>query len=108
MTINNPFIKDPANIEWLQKNSETFLDFMAKNHSLKDCWHTLLDLSTFNDAYVSSMIKKVELADKKKLKEGKDRTKGMKTPAKTVVEKKMAVFEEAANKKEETEDILPD
>ena len=102
MTINNPFIKDPKNIEWLEKNFQTFLDYMSKNHSIADCWHTVLDLSSFNDTYISNMIKRVEMTDKARIKEQKAREKDVDTskekPSK--IEKKNNVVEEAVAKKE--------
>jgi len=103
MTINNPFIKDKDNIKWLEDNYETFLDYMAKHHSLADCWHTILDLSTFDDKYISNMITKVTAADNKKIKEAAARKRklgGKKTNTKsTTIEKKQSLIEEAIEEK---------
>ena len=117
MTINNPYIKSAANIEWLSKNHETFLDWMAKHHSLVDCFHTLLDISTFDDNYVAKIIAKVEASDKQKVKE--ERLRKRKRAGKkvsedskaTVIEKKQATIEEAyeERKRKRDEDAeLPD
>ena len=113
--INNPFIKDKKNIDWLENNWETFLDYMSKNHTLADCWHTVLDLSTFNDTYISTIIKKVEARDKSKIREEKARQKALAaTPEKiessSKIDKKNNVVsdavEAAEKKKKEYYDLL--
>lgn len=98
--ITNPFIKKQANKDWLENNQETFLDYMAKRHSLTDCWHTVLHPETFDDAYVENMIKEVEKADKRKIKEDAARKKKLKTPAASATEKKMNAMEENADRLE--------
>jgi hypothetical protein len=116
LTINNPFIKDPANIAWLEENYETFLDYMSKHHSLADCWHTVLNIATFDDDYIKGMIKNVEAADKRGIREEQKRKrkiKGLKTETDknaTSIEKKQALIEEAveAKRKEAEDDELPD
>jgi hypothetical protein len=112
-----PSIKKAENIEWLMKNSETFLDYMSKHHSLADCLHTYLHIETFDDAYVENMIKNIEAAEKKRQKEAailKKKIKGKKVSEikeTTAVDKMMAVTEEAAKAIEdewEEEGELPD
>jgi len=73
--IVNPYIKDPANIKWLEENEQTFLEYMAKSHSLMDICHTILHIDTLNDAYISNLIKKVNAGTRKKLAEEKKREK---------------------------------
>jgi len=116
ITVNNPYIKDPANIKFLEENWETFLDYMAKNHSLVDCWHTVLNISSFDDAYVSSLIKKVDASWKRKIREEtiqKRIAEGKKVsddPNATAIEKKNAIFEEAIAEKnpDPSNDLLDD
>ena len=98
--ITNPYIKDPANIAWLEANEEHFLDWMAKHHSLVDICHTILHIDSLDDKYIANLIKQVEAADKKKLKEEKNRKKAIKSntvPKETAVEKKMKAMEDIAD-----------
>lgn len=102
--IVNPYIKKAENKQWLLDNYETFVQYMAMHHSLVDCWHTILDLSTFNDAYVEKLIADIELSEKRKEKEEKIRKakRSGKSVSKikesSAVDKKIAVMEEAAEK----------
>jgi hypothetical protein len=98
--IVNPYIKKAENKEWLLKNFQTFLDYMSKKHSLYDCWHTILDLSTFNDTYIEGVIQEVEKVEKQKEREEKMRKakrngkKVSEMKEATAVEKKIAKMEE--------------
>jgi len=112
MTICNPYIKDPANIKWLEDNEESMIDYMAKHHSIYDIMHTVLHIDTFDDNYISNLIKKVESADKRKIKEERNRKRKlegksvMDDPKASKIEKKQAQIEEAilARQKQEEED----
>jgi len=109
--IVNPYIKDSANIQWLEENEQTFLDYMSKHHSLVDVCHTILHLDTLDDAYISNMITLVESFEKKRIKEEKARRKKISGKIKeTATEKKIKTFEEIADKIEnqKDEDILFD
>jgi hypothetical protein len=113
MSIVNPFIKKKENQEWLEKNEETFIQYMGLHHSVFDMAHTYLHLDTFNDAYIESMIKSIEVNEKKKIRQekllkAKISTKG--TPKKTAIEQKIETMETAADEKlsKETEDVLFD
>lgn len=117
MKIVNPYIKKKENKDWLSANFQTFLDWMSKHHSLYDCWHTILNLSTFNDAYVEKIISSVETAEKEKEREERLRKakrngkKVSESKEATTVEKKIAKMEEAAQKiKDDWEEYgeLPD
>jgi len=117
MKIVNPYIKKAENKQWLSDNWETFLDYMSKHHSLIDCWHTVLNISSFNDTYIEKIISEVEKVEKKKEKEEKIR-KALRNGKKvseiketSSIEKKIAKMEEAAQKVEKSwEDYgeLPD
>jgi hypothetical protein len=106
--IVNPYIKKPENKKWLLENWETFIGWMALNHSMTDCWHTILDLSTFNDLYIEKIIQEVEATEKRKEKEEKLRKakrngkKVSELKEATAVEKKIAKMEEAAKKIEDS------
>ena len=110
ITINNPFIKDKKNIAWLESNWESFLDYMAKHHSLADCWHTILDLTTFNDKYVAGLIKNVEANDKRKKMQDEARIAALpkEIKKKSKIEKKNSIVEEAYNEKKAIQDAEDD
>jgi predicted nucleic acid-binding protein len=110
-------VKKKENKDWLLANEQTFIDYMAKHHSVADCVHTYLHTETFNDAYVETMISNIEASEAKKEKEEKIRKakrKGKKVSEikeTTAIEKKMAVMEENAKKIEDEwddEGELPD
>jgi hypothetical protein len=103
MKINNPFIKDPKNVEFLENNWEAFLDYMSKHHSLADCWHTILDLSTFTDAYVSKIIASITAADHAKVRAEKARIAKLpadKSKKPSTIDKKNDVISEAVEAKQ--------
>jgi predicted ribosome quality control (RQC) complex YloA/Tae2 family protein len=100
MTIINSYIKKKENKEWLSNNYESFIYYMSTHHSMNDCWHTILNMSTFNDAYVEKMITEIESSEKRREKEEKIRKakrNGKKVSTlkeTTAVEKKIAELEE--------------
>jgi len=117
MKICNPYITDPANVKWLEENQESFIDYIAKNHSVFDIAHTILHIDTMNDKYVANLIAKVEGAQKRKILEEKAQAKAAKAklaknpPKKTAQEQKKENFEkaiEAKQKEIEDEYELPD
>jgi hypothetical protein len=97
-----PSIKDPANIKWLQENEETFIEYMAGTHSSIDLAHTYLHYTTFDDKYVATLIKRIEIRDQrlKAEKEKRDAAPKPSTPKKkkTGPEKKIEAMEKAAIK----------
>jgi hypothetical protein len=92
-----PSVKDPDNIKWLTENQETFLTFMAENHSPIDLAHTYLNYKTFNDDYVRNMIKKIAMHEKKLLDEKKKRKKVKADPT-SITEQKIEEMEKIADK----------
>ena len=115
MPICNPYIKDPKNIKWLEDNEMSFIEHLAKSHSMIDIAHTILHIDTLNDTYIEKMIKIIQTNDKKLLKEKKAREKqleqdpkSLQEPAKTKIEKKNEIFEKAAEAKKQQDDELLD
>jgi molecular chaperone DnaK (HSP70) len=97
-----PSVKDKANIKWLLENEETFLKYMSETHSPIDLAHTFLYFKTFDDNYVSNMIKKIEARDKNLIKEQEKRIEDIKAkpaapaPKKNRIDKKIEKMEKAA------------
>ena len=108
MAICVPFVKDKKNIEWLEKNSLTFIDYLSKNHSIFDIAHTILNADTMDDKYVSNLIKKIENYEKKFQSETDARKlkhKKTKQPS-NKPEQKAQEFEEALEKANKEKDPI--